>query len=708
MNNVIIWFSAAICIAEFLSNGDVSAASAKPLVLGIGDTEVRFTVDKGSPMISSLRANSGGAQDWARNPVPETALPASVEVMGETRNLAWKYVSASSGKDTISFTYRCDAPRMEYVSTWKAFSGHGPVEHYAVLRNLGPSPVRLTPPPTIALPLSTIPAHKLEYWWVNKGAGYEPLEGGTFTDVVSADYAKVLHSGPYSPDEENRDAIPWFCLHDADGKGGVYGGIEFSGWVDISAKRVNGGPFEMSMGLQARDGKTKTIVQPDGKLVFPTCFIGAYTGEVDDGCNRLHRWVEAHLRPAVPGGVTPLLVNNSWGSGMAVDETLAKKMIDDCADLGIEIYHVDAGWYKNVGDWHTNPAKFPNGLEKASDYAHSKNLKFGLWVGWTQGGSQRNAGPNVLSVFNPMQKNWFGRDMPQDWNNWEFTGEPACMGSANSRGWCLGQLRRMVKDYRLDLLEHDQPMILDDCNRNGHGHIPSDPVDVSRAAADGYYAVYDQLRKENPNLLFEDCVNGGRMVDFGVAKRVHYICVTDSYDPWTLRRAFYDASYPFPPSMIELYLANVPGDTMASFRSMLRSAMLGWATIMIDTSQWTPEQHQAAKKEFACYKNDLRPLIATGNIYHILPRPNGKRWEAFQYVNESQAGGVVFAFRQGDAETQTIKLRGLAAKSAYSITSADGSLTKTMMTGRELMDTGLTLKITDPQGSDLIFLETVR
>src|SRR5262249_51172754 len=160
----------------------------------------------------------------------------------------------------------------------------------------------------------------------------------------------------------------------------------------------------------------------------------------------------------------------------------------------------------------------------------------------------------------------------------------------------------------------DQIVMLDSCVRDGHGHIPGDPVDVSRATAEGYYDVYDQLRRENPHLLFEDCVNGGKLVDFGVVKRVHYFSATDTYDPITCRRAFYDSSYPLPPSMVELYLANMPGKTAATFTSMLRSAMLGWATIMIDTTKWSPEQHKIAKREFSTYKERLRPLIAGANL----------------------------------------------------------------------------------------------
>jgi alpha-galactosidase len=52
----------------------------------------------------------------------------------------------------------------------------------------------------------------------------------------------------------------------------------------------------------------------------------------------------------------PLLVSNSWGSGMAVDEALARRMIVDAAQLGLEMFHLDAGWFRAVGDWRADPA----------------------------------------------------------------------------------------------------------------------------------------------------------------------------------------------------------------------------------------------------------------------------------------------------------------------------------------------------------------
>lgn len=306
-------------------------------------------------------------------------------------------------------------------------------------------------------------------------------------------------------------------------------------------------------------------------------------------------------------------------------------------------------------------------------------------------------------------KDWFGCDYAPDWDNSPFSGAPVCLGSPKARAWCLQELRRIVKEFKLDLLEHDQVVILDACDREGHGHLPGDRTDTSRVCALGYYEIYDKLRRENPNLLFENCVSGGRLVDFGVARRAHYICSNDSYDPLALRQAFYDASYPLPPSMIEGYLADYPGTTLANFKFMLRSAMLGWCTLMLDTTAWTPEQREAGKREFEIYKSKLRPLIAEANIYHILPRPNGKDWDGIQYFHNGMGKGVLFVFRpDSDEDTQTITFRGLVPDRKYIIQALDGSTPIQTLNGRKLMDAGVTIKLPERDSSDLIFIEQIR
>src|SRR5436190_9287270 len=134
--------------------------------------------------------------------------------------------------------------------------------------------------------------------------------------------------------------IPWISIQDVNGSACVYLGIEFSGRVgfDVSAA---GKPLKESVtaGLDPSEHEFRSWLADGERFVTPTVFVGCYRGGVDDGANRLHRFIAAHLRPPAADARYPLVVNNSWGSGMAVDETLARHMIDDSAALGVELFH---------------------------------------------------------------------------------------------------------------------------------------------------------------------------------------------------------------------------------------------------------------------------------------------------------------------------------------------------------------------------------
>src|ERR1017187_7741793 len=84
------------------------------------------------------------------------------------------------------------------------------------------------------------------------------------------------------------------------------------------------------------------------------------------------------------------------------------------ADLGVQLFVVDMGWALGIGDWHADPAKFPNGLDALSDYVHSLGMKFGLHFAL----AEADASSPVLQA-NP---DWTATDSSQ-----YFGAEPLCL-----------------------------------------------------------------------------------------------------------------------------------------------------------------------------------------------------------------------------------------------------------------------------------------
>ncbi len=666
------------------------------------DTCLTVTVSAGQPAIASL-SFTGAAADWIQRPVP-IPLPDHVLIHNETQPVRWRFrgsaASQRAGETRLRFV--SSDPGLELLSIWEARPGPGPVEHHFEIVNRSSQTLEVPLPPSLEVALSAPAGHGLENWWVEKGAS-RPSDTGTHCESVTNGYRFNGRSTPYS---DAREMIPWVSLQDPTGNAGLYLGIEFSGRVGINM-RAAGAPVRVSVtaGLDPSERGFRSRLGKGERFVTPTVFIGCYRGSVDDGANRLHRFVEHYLRPPPPDARYPLVVNNTWGGGMAVDEALARRMIDDSSALGVELFHIDAGWFRAVGDWRPNRAKFPHGLAAVSDYAHRKGMLFGLWVGWTQGGTEVR-GMETLAVTNPKQRDWFTQDYAPDWRPSDFTGATVCLGDAQARAWCLGELRRIVTAYRLDLLEHDQVMIVDRCDRADHGHT-SWPADIAYHAARGYYSVYDQLRKEHPKLLFEDCVNGGHTVDFGIVRRVHYISITDSYDPLSNRRAFYDSSFPLPPSMCECYIENDPGPSLATFKTMLRSGMMGWCTLMCNTTAWSSQRHRVARRQIELYKNWIRPLINHADLFHISARPDPARWDGMEYVDSGSGKGVVFAFR-GTKDTEPshlFQLKALSGAASYKVWSEDGSVPAGQASGAQLMKEGLKVRLSEPGASELIFFQ---
>jgi hypothetical protein len=142
---------------------------------------------------------------------------------------------------------------------------------------------------------------------------------------------------------------------------------------------------------------------------------------------------------------------------------------------------------------------------------------------------------------------------------------------------------------------------------------------------------------------------------------------------------------------------------------MLRSGMMGWLTIMIDTNTWSADQHAEARKEFDLYKKELRPLIRDASLYHVSPRPDGVHWDGIEYWDPERRRGVVYAFRGtiDHATTHSFVLNGLEPTGRYTLKFHDDSAPDRTVTGRELMGAGLKVALPLQNSSELIFIEGV-
>jgi len=620
----------------------------------------------------------------------------------------------------MAFVYDSATPALRLTWEWIARAHFGPIEHRITIENRSKEEMWLPLQLSFQFNWQVDPTIKLEHLYIDKGAG-TPTQEGTHHEALPDGYAWNGLSSTYA-DGAPAEIIPWSLVENSENqRSGWYAGIEFSGCTRISLRR-EGGSVSGSAGLNPDPGPFHTRLGPGESFVTPTIFVGACRGGPDSAGNGLRRWVREVLgHPQTwTNPAYPLLVNNSWGSGMDVDEVVTKRMIRDSAELGFDMFHLDAGWFRGVGDWYPDAKKFSHGLAAVAEDAHQHGLKFGLWVDWTQAGLDNEKG--ALNARDATVRNWLTFDPPADWKPEAFKGITIDLGVPEAEGWARHEVERMVGDYHLDMLEHDGYLVAKRCDHADHPHAPAAPgagsatgglnansSDVSYHSVRAYYEIYEKLRRDHPELLLEICNDGGRMVDFGSAAHGDYFSITDTYDPLSNRRAFYDASHVLPPAMLECYIEKWPAPNLANFRYMLRSGMMGWPTIMTDTTQWSPEQHDAAKVEFQFFKTQLRSFIRDADLYHISDRPDGIHWDGTEYFDPRRKAGVVFAFR-GSMEKEashSFLLEGLRDDSVYQVRFHDHSAADETLTGAALLHQGLKVSLPSVNSSELILLEEV-
>jgi hypothetical protein len=720
--------SAAALILGLSPIAPAAAQDGNPAIAVLSTHDTTLGVEAGAraPRLASLRGRGG----WRLENTAAEALPDHVELGGTTRALTWRLERSSHVHSReLALTYLSDPPVLRVVARWRARASFGPIEHSLEVHNLTDDTLWLPLQPSLSFDWRVDPSVRLERLWIEKGAD-TPSTAGTHLDLLrdgdrwsgsSSTYARPIAGQP-------REMIPWVLVEEPDGeRRGWYLGIEFSGRSRIALERT-ATSLRGEAGLDPLPGPYRTRLPPGGTFLTPTVFIGAFSGGADGAGNILRRWVREVLGHAetLRDPSYPLLVSNSWGSGMTVDESLARRMIEDAAALGLEMFHLDAGWFRAVGDWRPDPAKFPHGIAAIADFAHAHDLRFGLWVSWAQAGTSSK--PGALNVHDPTMRDWLIADAPLDWKAPEpFKGIPIDLGVPDAEAWAARELERIISEYHLDMLEHDGYLVAQGSSRADHPAAPPDPgtlrvdtdsgylwvdasnsTDVSDYATRAYYRIYTELRRRHPGLLLEICNDGGRMVDFGSAAHGDYFSATDSYDPLANRRAFFDASHLLPPAMLESYVAQWPAATLDSFRYMLRSGMLGWFSLMLDTSRWDAAQRAAARRELALYRTALRPLIRSADLYHVSERPDGAHWDGIEYYSEKLGRGVLYAFR-GSAPGEAMhrfRLEGLSPRSVYRLRFQDGGpAADRTATGEDLMRRGLPVSLAAATSSELVLIE---
>ena len=312
----------------------------------------------------------------------------------------------------------------------------------------------------------------------------------------------------------------WLVVRD-DGGRGLFLGWEFDGRARTSVRHYGA---EGYLQLASNILELNHPVETGASFEAPAAFIGLFKGDWDEAGYRTQRFTEAVLaKPAPDGGNFPFVGWDSWAYGQNLDEATLRRTAEVAAKIGVELFTVDLGWARAIGDWRDDPAKFPSGLRALSDYVHSLGMKFGLHFALAEA-----AADSPVLVENP------------DWTSSEsyhyYGAESLCLSNQPAREWLIGETLRIIDEYNPDWILQDGENMVKRCTKTTHTHHPGDSNYSN--AVNGLNAVLDEVQRRRPKVYWENCENGGNMMTFNMVRRYVTSITNDASGSLSSRRRF--------------------------------------------------------------------------------------------------------------------------------------------------------------------------
>jgi len=312
--------------------------------------------------------------------------------------------------------------------------------------------------------------------------------------------------------------VPGFAF----GHGEVYGlHVAWSGNTVYRVERIPSGAGVTTTGGGELLLPGEITLAEGESYTTPWVYLAASRSGLDDLSAQFHGYLRS--RPAHPSSPRPVNLNVWEAVYFRHDFTKLAALADLAADIGVERYVLDDGWFSGrrndaagLGDWQVDEAVWPGGLSQLADYVRARGMRFGLWI--------------EPEMVNP------DSDLYRAHPDWILaTGQRR--PPLQRHQLVLDLTRPEVSAYLLEridalLSEHPISYVKWDCNRDiidaGRGARAGIPAAHQQALA--VYALLDELRGRHPAVEWESCAAGGGRVDLGMLERVERVWTSDMTD----------------------------------------------------------------------------------------------------------------------------------------------------------------------------------
>ena len=339
----------------------------------------------------------------------------------------------------------------------------------------------------------------------------------------------------------------------------------------------------------------------------------------------MHAFVRKHILPeAYADADRPVLLNSWEANYFDIDEERLLAQAKRGAELGIELFVVDDGWFghrdddrSSLGDWAVNEKKLPGGLKSLSDSVRAFGLGFGLWVE-----------PEMVNTDSELYRahpDWVMAIPGQEHAEGRFQ-RVLDLANPEVTAYLIETMTAVFSSACVDYVKWDMNRIFSDY------YSPYLPAERQGETAHryilGYYRMLRTLTERFPHILFEGCAAGGGRFDLGVLCYCPQIWGSDNTDALCRLEIQNGYSYGYPQECCGSHVSAVPNhQTGRSTPLSTRFAVAAFGNLgyELDLTAVPEEDCEIIREQIAFYREHRR-LLQHG-WFHRCEEGSTWRWE---------------------------------------------------------------------------------
>ena len=459
------------------------------------------------------------------------------------------------------------------------------------------------------------------------------------------------------------------------------------------------------------------IIGPGETVCSPKVHVGPVHCGMDRAVMEWHR----HLRRSViPEKAPDKKMFTAAGRVVERPGDWILREVDIAAEMGVEAFVVDAGWYgyrfdeknpvtgwtESLGDW-VEAAHLPaGGLSALRERIHQKGMLFGLWME-----AEAISVKSRLFIEHP---------------DWRITYDGMDAGTIGNKGvvdlsneeaaeYVENSVIGAIRDYKLDIFKLDYNMNI---YEGGQRSIEGYAENQSWRHFEKLYGIFDRVLKEYPDVVLENCASGGGRNDLGMMSRFHYCAQSDlSVIPFSIR-SINALTLFIPPESICYYHNHVHyAHQIADLDTHLRVSLFAIPVFVGFGSQSadrTTNYFDKTREYIKLAKEFCRPIMAgPPNVFHHTPYIglySIAQWCVLEYAMQDMTAGYVGLFRIGsdnEEDDYLLRPRGIDGSRDYEVM-RHNSRTVYQISGEKLKNEGLMIHLDQVHTSELILYKEIK